>query len=100
VLRNGERVEIVTDANARPNPVWLSYVGTGKARSHIRHYLKTRQSEESAEVGELLLVQALRSLKANPDDVGEAHWKRFFKGESARRREEVLAESASASASR
>jgi GTP pyrophosphokinase len=71
VLRNGNRVEIVTDPQARPNPVWLSYVATGKARSHIRHYLKTMQLQESAEVGELLLVQALRSLKANPDEIGD-----------------------------
>src|SRR6185312_3699084 len=92
ILRNGNRVEIVTDPQARPNPVWLSYVATGKARSHIRHYLKTMQLQESAEVGELLLVQALRSLKANPDDVGEAHWTRFFKGDSAKTREEVLAD--------
>jgi len=92
VLRNGDRIEIVTDPQARPNPAWLSYVGTGKARSHIRHYLKTMQSAESAEVGELLLVQALRSLKANPDEVAETHWKGFFKGDSARTREEVLAD--------
>src|SRR5258706_806736 len=92
ILRNGNRVEIVTDPNARPNPVWLSYVATGKARSHIRHYLKTMQLQESAEVGELLLVQAVRSLKANPDEIGDAHWKRFFKGESAKGREEVLAD--------
>jgi guanosine-3',5'-bis(diphosphate) 3'-pyrophosphohydrolase len=92
VLRNGNRVEVITDAQARPNPVWLSYVATGKARSHIRHYLKTMQLQESAEVGELLLVQALRSLKANPDEVGETHWTRFFKGDSARTREEVLAD--------
>ncbi len=91
-LRNGDRVEIVTDPESRPNPVWLSYVATGKARSHIRHYLKTMQSAESAEVGELLLVQALRSLKANPEEVGEAHWKRFFKGDAAKTREEVLAD--------
>src|SRR5262252_3331608 len=84
VLRNGNRVEILTDPQARPNPVWLSYVATGKARSHIRHYLKTMQLQESAEVGELLLVQALRSLKANPDEIGDAHWKRFFKGDSAK----------------
>src|SRR5688572_2717152 len=92
VLRNGNRVEIVTEPSARPNPVWLSYVATGKARSHIRHYLKTMQLQESAEVGELLLVQAVRSLKANPDDLGESHWKRFFKGDSAKSREEVLAD--------
>ena len=92
VLRNGNRVEILTDSQARPNPVWLSYVATGKARSHIRHYLKTMQLQESAEVGELLLVQALRSLKANPDEIGEAHWTRFFKGDAAKTREEVLAD--------
>ena len=92
VLRNGNRVEILTDPQARPNPVWLSYVATGKARSHIRHYLKTMQLQESAEVGELLLVQALRSLKANPDEIGDAHWMRFFKGDAANTREEVLAD--------
>jgi GTP pyrophosphokinase len=92
VLRNGNRVEIVTDPQARPNPVWLSYVATGKARSHIRHYLKTMQLQESAEVGELLLVQALRSLKSNPDEIGDAHWTRFFKGDAANTREEVLAD--------
>ncbi|HUL96007.1 MAG TPA: bifunctional (p)ppGpp synthetase/guanosine-3',5'-bis(diphosphate) 3'-pyrophosphohydrolase [Usitatibacter sp.] len=92
VLRNGNRVEILTDPQARPNPVWLSYVATGKARSHIRHYLKTMQLQESAEVGELLLVQALRSLKADPDGIGDAHWTRFFKGDSAKTREEVLAD--------
>ncbi|MEO7742882.1 MAG: ACT domain-containing protein, partial [Usitatibacter sp.] len=62
------------------------------ARSHIRHYLKTMQLQESAEVGELLLVQALRSVKANPDEVGDAHWSRFFKGDAAKTREEVLAD--------
>jgi GTP pyrophosphokinase len=92
ILRNGNRVEIVSDPQARPNPVWLSYVATGKARSHIRHYLKTMQLQESAEVGELLLVQALRSLKANPDEIGEAHWARFFKGDAAKSREEVMAD--------
>src|SRR5258706_10049111 len=50
------------------------------------------QLQESAEVGELLLVQALRSLKANPDEIGDAHWTRFFKGDSAKTREEVLAD--------
>ncbi len=92
VLRNGNRVEIVTDPQARPNPVWLSYVATGKSRSHIRHYLKTMQLAESAEVGELLLVQALRSLKANPDEVADGHWNHFFKGDAAKTREEVLAD--------
>ncbi|MBL8492108.1 MAG: bifunctional (p)ppGpp synthetase/guanosine-3',5'-bis(diphosphate) 3'-pyrophosphohydrolase, partial [Rhodocyclaceae bacterium] len=41
-LRNGDRVEIVTAPHANPNPAWLSYVKTGKARAQIRHFLKTR----------------------------------------------------------
>ena len=44
-LKNGDRVEVVTAAHAHPNPAWLSYVKTGKARSQIRHFLKTMQFE-------------------------------------------------------
>ena len=40
-LRNGDRVEIITASHAKPNPLWLNYVVTTKARSHIRHVLKT-----------------------------------------------------------
>src|SRR5665811_1412933 len=50
-LRNGDRVEVITAPNAKPNPAWLSYVATSKARSHIRHFLKTMQSGESAQLG-------------------------------------------------
>ena len=63
-LRNGDRVEIITASHAKPNPVWLQFVRTGKARSHIRHFLKTMQYEESAELGERLLEQALRAAEA------------------------------------
>ena len=59
VLRSGDRVEIVTASHAKPNPAWLNYVVTGKARSHIRRFLKTMQYEESARLGERLLNQAL-----------------------------------------
>ena len=65
-LKNGDRVEIITAAHAKPNPVWLNFVVTGKARSHIRHFLKTMQYEESAQLGERLLNQALTALKSGP----------------------------------
>ena len=65
-LRNGDQVEIITAAHANPNPAWLSYVKTGKARSQIRHFLKTMQYEESAALGERLLAQALRPSRAAP----------------------------------
>ena len=50
-LKNGDHVEILTSPTARPNPSWLSFVATGKARSRIRHYLKGLQQKESAALG-------------------------------------------------
>ena len=47
-LRNGDMVEIITSPKASPNPIWLTYVKTGRARSKIRHFLRTMQHEESA----------------------------------------------------
>ena len=55
-LKNGDQVEIITEVNAKPNPVWLSYVQTGKARAQIRHFLKAMQNEEAMLLGERLLT--------------------------------------------
>ena len=91
-LANGDRVEIITAAHASPNPAWLSYVLTGKARSHIRHHLKTQHFEESAELGRRLLDQALRALKADSAAIGPAEWEHMLRGDKAKTREEVLAD--------
>ena len=91
-LKNGDRVEIVTDPTGRPNPAWLNYATTGRARSQIRHYLKTTQQAESVELGELLLIQAVGSLNFDPNDIGKTHWNRLFKGDSAKSKEQVLSE--------
>jgi GTP pyrophosphokinase len=61
-LHNGDIVEIETDPNGRPSPTWLSFVRTGKARSAIRHYLRTINLNESVELGQELLSQALGQL--------------------------------------
>ncbi|MCV2351965.1 RelA/SpoT family protein [Paucibacter sp. Y2R2-4] len=60
-LRSGDVIEIVTAAGARPNPAWLSFVRTGRARSKIRHFLKNLEQEESRDLGEKMLSQALRA---------------------------------------
>ena len=60
-LRSGDVVEIITAPSARPNPGWLNFVRTGRARSKIRHYLKNMEIEESLDMGEKLLSQALRA---------------------------------------
>ena len=60
-LRSGDVVEIMTAPGAKPNPAWLNLVRTGRARSKIRHYLKTMEQDESRTMGEKLLAQALRA---------------------------------------
>jgi guanosine-3',5'-bis(diphosphate) 3'-pyrophosphohydrolase len=91
-LRNGDRVEVITASHAKPNPGWLQYVRTGKARSNIRHFLKTMQYEESAGLGERLLDQALRALKGTLAEVDDASWERVVRDGGARSKEELLAD--------
>src|SRR3954469_7425024 len=91
-LRNGDRVEVITASHAKPNPGWLQYVRTGKARSNIRHFLKTMQYEESAGLGERLLDQALRAVRGVLADVDDASWERVVREGGARSKEELLAD--------
>lgn len=60
-LKNGDVVEVVTAQVSSPNPNWLDFVRTGRARSKIRHHLKTMEQTESESLGERLLQQALRA---------------------------------------
>ncbi len=91
-LRSGDRVEIITAAHAHPNPVWLSYVQTGKARSQIRHFLKTMHNEESTELGERLLAQALRGLDTRVEAITSEQWDRFLRDAGATSRQDILAD--------
>jgi GTP diphosphokinase / guanosine-3',5'-bis(diphosphate) 3'-diphosphatase len=58
-LANGNTVEVITAPGAKPNPAWLSFVVTGKARSNIRHFLKSQRRAESVALGARLLETAL-----------------------------------------
>ena len=62
-LQNGDVIEVVTDPESRANPAWLGFVRTGKARSEIRHFLRTMKYEESVELGRRLLEQSLAALR-------------------------------------
>jgi len=59
-IENGQRVEIITAKSAHPNPSWVNFVATAKARAAIRQYLKNLRSGEALELGRRLLDQALR----------------------------------------
>ncbi len=58
-LQSGQTVEVITAPGARPNPAWLSFVVTGKARSSIRHVLKHQKRTESVDLGKTLLKKSL-----------------------------------------
>ncbi len=90
-LRNGDRVEIITSESARPNPAWIHFAVTGKARAHIRNALKHAHRHESEMLGQQLLNQALRGLGVNPADVDEARWDALVKLKN-RSREDILVE--------
>ncbi len=67
-LSNGQTVEIITSKNAHPNPSWLNFVVSGKARSNIRHYLKRLVREDAVELGRRILGKAL---KVRGQDLGQ-----------------------------
>jgi len=71
-LQSGQTVEVITAPGARPNPAWLSFVVTGKARSSIRHVLKTRERAESLELGRTLLKRSLKGFGARLTDISDA----------------------------
>lgn len=89
-LHNGDHVEIITATHAKPNPAWLNYVVSGKARAHIRHFLKSMQSTESANLGERMLNQALRALHADPAAISDASWQKLMRDYGAKTKEEIL----------
>jgi len=70
-LVNGQTVEVITAPGASPNTAWLNFVVTGKARSNIRHFLKSQQHNEAVSLGQRLLEQALYALTGSTtiDDV-------------------------------
>ena len=93
-LKNGDVVEVITAPVSTPNPAWLGFVRTGRARSKIRHYLKTMAHAESEGLGEKLLLQALRAegLGKLPDDDDDHQvlWDKLLRFTGNRNRSELL----------
>jgi GTP pyrophosphokinase/guanosine-3',5'-bis(diphosphate) 3'-pyrophosphohydrolase len=95
-LRSGDVVEVTTSPGAKPNPAWLNFVSTGRARSKIRHFLKTLEQEESYLMGERLLTQALRAeglvmpSTDSSDGKSEAIWAALVRWAGNRNRAELF----------
>ena len=93
-LRNGDVVEVITGSVPSPNPAWLGFVRTGRARSKIRHHLKTMALAESSQLGEKMLAQALRAegIEALPAHEGPQRrlWERILRFSGNRSRSDLL----------
>ncbi|NLY65066.1 MAG: bifunctional (p)ppGpp synthetase/guanosine-3',5'-bis(diphosphate) 3'-pyrophosphohydrolase [Alcaligenaceae bacterium] len=91
-LGSGDTVEIITSPASNPSAQWLNYVRTGKARSEIRHYLKTVKYEESIQFGEKLLLHALQELNIPMPAKDDPQWDKLAKSSGAHSVEEIMAD--------
>ena len=89
-LQSGNKIKIITAKDAQPNPSWLNFVVTAKARSAIRHFLKHQQHEESVELGKRLLDRALENFGTSYKSIRKSWIKRILKETGAATFEEVL----------
>jgi len=94
-LRNGDVIEVVTATVSAPNPAWLSFVRTGRARSKIRHHLKSMADTDAHGLGEQLLAQALRSegIEQLPSESEEIHatlWDKLLHFTGNKNRSELM----------
>ena len=92
-LRNGDHVEVITTLHARPNPAWLNFVASGRARACIRHFLKTAHFEDAINLGERLLNQAIAAAhRGSGSAVADAQWERFLREAGVKTRRDVLSD--------
>jgi GTP pyrophosphokinase len=93
-LKNGDVIEVETAPNATPNPAWLTFVRTARARSKIRHHLKSLAHAESKDLGALLLAQALRAEGiegfTDNDPIYDATWAKLLRFTGNKNRQELL----------
>ena len=90
VLESGQRVHIITAPGAQPNPSWLNFVHSAKARSAIRHFLKNQQHDESVELGKRLLDRALLGFGSSYKKIRKSQIKHLLKESDAATFESIL----------
>jgi GTP diphosphokinase / guanosine-3',5'-bis(diphosphate) 3'-diphosphatase len=91
-LKSGDIVEVITAPYSKPNPAWLGFVRTGKARSAIRHYLKTMRLNESVQLGERLVDQSLKAYGLSLADVEPEIWDKLVQWTGNKNRQEIFAD--------
>lgn len=93
-VHSGDVIEVRTDPQSHPHPGWLGFVRTARARSKIRHHLKTLAQHEAQALGEKLLTQALRAegLDLAPDQAPDGVWDKLLRFSGLRNRTDLYAE--------
>jgi guanosine-3',5'-bis(diphosphate) 3'-pyrophosphohydrolase len=91
-LVSGQKVEVISTKSAAPKPQWLEFVITGKARTAIRHQLKSLQHEDAVQLGHRMLDRALEDLKTSLDRLPPARLDAYLAENRFPRLEALLAE--------
>ena len=91
-LQSGQTVETITAPGTQPNPAWLSFVVTGKARSNIRHYLKNQKVSESVALGRRLLTKALAGFGTTIEELAPSNIDSVLKQTQIESLDDLLAE--------
>jgi guanosine-3',5'-bis(diphosphate) 3'-pyrophosphohydrolase len=89
-LANGQTVKIVTDPEVQPRPEWLEFVATARARTAIRHYLKSLRQEDTVALGLRLLEKALNARGSSVEAVTPKRWKYFLAQNHFKRQEDLF----------
>src|SRR3954453_15855509 len=68
-LKNGDIVEIVTQAGHKPSRDWLTFVGTSRARNKIKHLIHSEEKARAMELGRKLFEKEARRYDLNPKTI-------------------------------
>jgi len=89
-LTHGQTVEVVTDPDTHPSPEWLDFVATAKARTAIRHYIKSLESRDTVRLGMHMLETALNARGSNLDAVPQERFDRLLEDNQMERQEDLF----------
>ncbi len=89
-VKTGDHVEIIAAPLAKPNPAWLNFVITGKARAQIRSYLRTAASDDLIILGYSMLNNALKAFHIDPDSIKKKHWDKLAQDYHLKNKNQIL----------
>jgi GTP pyrophosphokinase len=91
-LSNGQKVQVITDDERRPQANWLNTVKTSKARVAIRQSLKNHQQQDAIDLGRRMLNRMLKQVDANLDNVDESILQEIFEEQKYNNLDDLLSD--------